>query len=138
MTTVKDVPVAKLIDATKEKLKTVESVKPPEWMKFAKSGAHAYRPPEQQDFWYIRAASILRKIYLEGPVGTARLRTFYGGRKRRGYKPAHFKRGSGNIVRKILMQLESAGFVVKTPHGRKISPKGQKFLDNTAFEASKR
>jgi len=135
MTTAKDVPAAKLIDAAKERLKGIEGIKPPEWMKFAKSGAHAYRPPEQQDFWYIRAASVLRRIYLDGPVGTSRLRTYYGGRKRRGYKPAHFKRGSGNIVRKILLQLDAAGFVAKTPKGRKITPKGQKFLDNAAFEA---
>jgi len=135
MTTAKDVSAAKLIDAAKERLKKIEGIKPPEWMKFAKSGTHAYRPPEQQDFWYIRTASVLRRIYLDGPVGTSRLRTYYGGRKRRGYKPAHFKRGSGNIVRKILLQLDAAGFVAKTPKGRKITPKGQKFLDNAAFEA---
>jgi len=135
MTTAKDVPAAKLIGAAKEKLKNIEGVKPPEWMKFAKSGTHAYRPPEQQDFWYIRAASVLRRIYLDGPVGTSRLRTYYGGRKRRGYKPAHFRRGSGNIVRKILLQLEAAGFVAKTPRGRKITAKGQKFLDNAAYGA---
>jgi len=137
MTTVRDVAAAKLVAAAKEKLKNIESVKPPAWARFAKSGAQAHRPPEQPDFWYIRTASILRRIYLDGPVGTSRLRTYYGGRKRRGYKPAHFKRGSGNIVRKILQQLEAAGFIAKTAKGRTVTPKGQKFLDNTAFEASK-
>jgi len=137
MTTVRDVSAAKLVGKAKEKLKAVEGIKPPVWMSFAKSGSHAHRPPEQPDFWYIRTASVLRRIYLDGPVGTSRLRTYYGGRKRRGYKPAHFKRSSGNIVRKILQQLETASFIAKTPRGRKVTPKGQKFLDNIAFEVSR-
>ena len=137
MTTVRDVPAAKLVEKAKEKLKTVEGIKPPVWMNFAKSGVQAHRPPEQPDFWYIRTASVLRRIYLDGPVGTSRLRTYYGGRKRRGYKPASFKRSSGNIVRKIMQQLETANLIAKTPRGRKVTPKGQKFLDNIAFQVSR-
>jgi small subunit ribosomal protein S19e len=70
-------------------------------------------------------------------VGISRLRTYYGGKKRRGYKPAHFRRASGNILRKILQQLEKSGLVEKAKRGRKITSKGQKFLDKVAYEASR-
>ncbi|MFQ6056450.1 MAG: 40S ribosomal protein S19, partial [Methanosarcinales archaeon] len=86
---------------------------------------------------YIRAASTLRRIYLGGPVGIEKLRSYYGGRKKRGHKPAHFKKASGNIIRKILQQLEKAGFVEKAARGRKITNKGQKFLDRIAYEVRK-
>lgn len=137
MVTAREVPAEKLISKLKEELKKIKEIQPVEWSKFVKSGAHRERPPQQVDFWYVRAASLLRRIYLNGPVGTERLRSYYGGRRERGYKPAHFKKASGNIIRKILQQLEKAGFIEKVKKGRKITSKGQKFLDRAAYEASK-
>lgn len=137
MVTAREVSSEKLIPKLKEELKKIKEIQPPEWSKFAKSGAHRERPPQQPDFWYIRSASLLKKIYLNGPIGTERLRSFYGGRIKKGYKPAHFRKSSGNIIRKILQQLEKAGFIEKVQKGRKITSKGQKFLDRIAYEASK-
>jgi len=137
MVSVKEVPAQQFVEKLKEELKKVEQVKPPEWIKFAKSGSHRERPPQQKDFWYIRAASLLRRMAIEGNVGIARLRTFYGGKKRRGYKPAISKRAGGSILRKILQQLETAGFVAKDKKGRKLTPKGQKLLSSVAKELKK-
>jgi small subunit ribosomal protein S19e len=137
MVTAREVPAGKLISKAKEELKKVSEIQPPAWAKYAKSGKHRERPPEQPDFWYIRSASVMRKLYVDGPVGVSRLRTNYGGRKRRGYKPAIYMRAGGNVIRKILQQLEKAGFAEKAKGGRKITPKGQKFLDKIAFEVSK-
>jgi small subunit ribosomal protein S19e len=39
--------------------------------------------------------------------------------------------------RKILQQLEKAGLVEKTGKGRRITPKGQKLLNNIAFEVKR-
>jgi small subunit ribosomal protein S19e len=137
MVTVREVSAGKLITKTKEELKKISEIQPPAWSKFVKSGIHRERPPEQPDFWYIRAAAIMRKLYVNGPVGVSKLRTNYGGRKRRGYKPAISLRSGGNIIRKIMQQLEKAGFAEKAKGGRKITAKGQKFLDKIAFEVSK-
>ena len=49
-------------------------------------------------------------------------------------KREHFRKASGKIIRAALSQLEHAELVVKTKEGRKISPKGQSLLDNTAHE----
>ena len=98
------------------------------------------RSPDQEDWWYIRAASVLRTLYLRGgkPVGVERLRTKYGGRTGRRVRPEHFKKGSGHIIRLILQQLEEAGLVTKVEKkGRKITPQGISFLDKVAARIAK-
>ena len=81
-----------------------------------------------------------RKIYRLGPIGVSKLRVNYGGKKNRGYKTEHFYKGSGNILRKIMQQLEKEGFVkidLKSKHkGRLITAKGKKFLDDIAGKIS--
>ncbi len=135
MPTARDVRADILIGRLKEELKKYEPIKPPEWALYTKTGIHKERPPLQDDWWYIRAASILRTLYLRGgkPVGVERLRAKYGGRKDRGAKPERFVKGSGHVIRLILQQLESAGLVEKIERkGRKITPKGSSLLDRIA------
>lgn len=133
---IKDVPPQTLITRLSEELKKLEELKPPEWSYYVKTGAHKEHPPEQLDWWYTRAASILRRICLNGPVGVSRLRSFYGGKQKRGSAPEHFRKGGGKVIRTILQQLESAGLVNKVGRsGRKISPKGESLLNSLASEA---
>lgn len=132
MVTIYDVPADKLIEEVAKKLKG--KIKPPEWSRFVKTGAHKERPPQRKDWWFIRAASILRKVHSDGPIGISRLRTVYGGKKDRGPRPEHFYKAGGKIIRKVLQQLEEVGFVRKTKKGRVITPEGQSFLNRTAKE----
>ncbi len=132
MATVYDVPADLLIQRVAEKLK--DMVAPPEWAKYVKTGTHKQRAPQQKDWWYYRLASIFRRVYIDGPVGIERLRTYYGGRKRRGVKPPKFRKGSGAIIRAALHQLEQLGFVKKTREGRVVTPMGRSFLDRIAAE----
>lgn len=114
-----------------EKLRKNKVVKMPEWAKFVKTGVSKERIPEQDDWWYIRSASILRKIYLNGPLGQSRLSKFYGGRKNRGYKPERFRPGSRKIIRTILQQLEGKGLVKQVEGNRKgrvVTEEGKKYL----------
>jgi len=131
-----DVPQEQLIKKTAEALK--KEIHMPSWAPFVKTGTHKQRPPVEDDWWYIRAASVLRKVYLLGPIGVSKLRTLYGGKKNRGVKPEKFKEGSGSIARKILQQLEEAKLVKqeeKSKHkGRVITPKGASLLFATAKE----
>ncbi|MBI2670575.1 30S ribosomal protein S19e [Candidatus Woesearchaeota archaeon] len=139
MVTVFDVEPYRLIKKTAEELKGIDEIKPPIWIIYTKSGRHKERPPFGNDFWYIRTASILRKVYVMGPIGVSKLRTKFGGLKGRGYKPEHTYKGSGSIVRKSLQQLEKAGLIQQTIRkghkGRIITSKGRKFLDNIAKNA---
>ena len=135
MVTVYDVPPEKLIAKAAEKLKQVDTVTAPEWAEFVKTGRHTESAPVQDDWWYIRAASVMRKVYVKGPIGTSRLAAEYGGFADRGSKPNRAVKGSRAIARRCLIQLERAGFLAKDKkNGRIISPKGQSFLDNVAKE----
>ena len=132
MVNVQDINPQIFISKLKEELKKFSEISPPQWAFFVKSGSHKERPPKQQDFWYIRAASILRRIYLDGPVGVERLRSYYGGKKKHRVRPARFRKASGSIIRKILQQLENAGLVEKDKKGRKITSKGMSLLSKVA------
>lgn len=121
-----------LINAVSVKLKT--ALTPPVWSKFVKTGAHREKQPENPDWYFVRAASVLRRIMLDGPVGVEKLRVYYGGRKNRGHKPEHFVKASGAVLRSVVQQLDQAGFTKKEKSGRTLSPKGQSLLDNTAKE----
>ena len=109
-------------------------IRPPEWALYVKTGCYKDRPPFDTDWWYYRAASILRKLYLsEEPLGIETLRTIYGGRQRRGVAPPHFRKAGGSHIRKILQQLERSGLVRKTREGRVLTPAGRSVLDHVAY-----
>ncbi|HUT38116.1 MAG TPA: 30S ribosomal protein S19e [Methanoregula sp.] len=134
MTTVYDASADHLIRKVAEELRKRKEITPPEWASFAKTGAHKEMPPEDPDWWFVRVAAVLRRVYVDGPLGVERMRSFYGGKKNRGSKPNAFRKGSGSILRKSLQQLELAGFIVHDKTGRKVSPAGMAFLDNMAHE----
>lgn len=131
MTTIHDVPADVLIKRLSEYMKgNLNELTPPEWAEFVKTGSHVERAPQNPDWWYVRAASLLRKLYVKGPIGVSKLRKAYGGRKRMGARPAHFKKAGGNIIRSMLQQLEQSGLVQKDGiKGRVVSPKGRSLLD---------
>ena len=121
-----------------EALKGIPEFKEPEWAQFVKSGVAKERPIDDEDFWYKRAASILRNIYKKNSVGVQRLRTKYGSKKDRGMKPDEFRRASGKIIRVIMQQSDAAGLTEiqkavkgvrsKRP-GRVLTEKGKQLLE---------
>ncbi len=137
MTTVYDVPPDHIIRRVAEELKKRKEIVPPAWAAFAKTGVHKEMPPEDPDWWFTRAAAVLRRVYVDGPLGVERMRSFYGGNKNRGSKPNAFRKGSGSILRKSLQQLEAAGLIIHDKTGRRVSPEGMKFLDNLSQEVLK-
>ncbi len=121
-----------------EALKQLPEFKIPEWARFVKTGPSKKRPYEEEDFWYKRAASILRQIYKKKIIGVNKLRTKYGGKKDRGMKPERFMKSGGKIIRTILQQADEAGLteiaksvkgVRNRKPGRQLTEKGKKFLE---------
>src|SRR5512137_1889635 len=137
MTTVFDASADHLIRKVAEELRKHKEITPPPWAAFAKTGAHKEMPPEDPDWWYVRVAAVLRRVYVDGPLGVERMRSFYGGKKNRGSRPNAFRKGSGSILRKSLQQLEAAGLVIHDKTGRRVSPAGMSFLDNLSQEVMK-
>ncbi len=136
MPTPYDIPPSVLIERLAKHLKDeVDEITPPAWTPFAKTGVHAQRPPTNPDWWFVRCASILRKIYVKGPIGIEKLRQEYGGRLDRGAKPEHASKGSGAIVRNALQQIQKAGLVrPQRNEGRIVTNEGRQLLDRLSTE----
>ena len=139
MTTYYDVPADLLITGLTEKMNSYEKIIAPEWASQVKTGTHRERPPVQDDWWHTRAASILRKVAIKGPIGTNRISQEFGGVKNRGVKKNKAVSGSRNVSRKILQQLADSGLIENSMnsagtvnHGRVVSSIGQALLDEVA------
>lgn len=138
MVTLYDVPTDELIDELADRLK--DRIDEPSWAQFAKTGSNREMPPKDDDFWYVRAGSLLRKVATNEPVGVDRLATEYGGHKRGSNRytvaPGSSTTGSKKIIRSILQQLEDEDLVQTAQgEGRRITPEGRSFLDNAAAAA---
>jgi|SRR5699024_1990135 len=135
MATLYDVPADALIDALVDELP--DGVEQPDWARFTKTGMGRELPPEQDDFWRARAASLLRRVAIDGEVGVDRLTTAYGGSKggsnRYGVAPERATEGSGKVIRTCLQQLEEDGLVETAEgEGRRVTAEGRSLLDETA------
>lgn len=131
-----DVPATELIEEIAKDFKS--RLEKPEWTDYVKTGQNRERVPLRRDWWYVRLASVLYRVYTDGPLGVESLRTYYGGRKRRGVKPEHFKKASGKIVRVCLQILEKEGLIKKEKNGRGISARGQSYLSKKAKEVGEK
>ncbi|MCH8833375.1 MAG: 30S ribosomal protein S19e [Thaumarchaeota archaeon] len=137
MAKVYDVPADVLLRKLTDILKN-EDIPAPSWTSFVKTGSHADRPPHEKDWWHIRCASILRKIYLHGPIGINDLRKEFGGGKPVGYGAAHHRDAGGAIIRNAIHGLEKLGYVEKVEKkGRVVTKQGMQKLDRLATEILK-
>jgi small subunit ribosomal protein S19e len=128
------VPQQRLIEEVATDLKG--KLTKPEWADYVKTGSHKQRPPLKDDWWYTRAAAVLRTVHLKGPIGVAKLRTKFGGAKNRGVKPDRFEKSGGSIIRHALQQLEHAGLIKQADRGvhkgRVTTPAGAALLVKAA------
>lgn len=137
MATFYDAPAEDLIEAVAETLE--DELDRPDWAEVTKTGTARDLPPEQENFWALRGASLLRKVAVDGPVGVDRLATAYGGAKqgstRYRVRPNRKTSGSRKVVRILLQQLEELGYVSNNEkRGREVTGEGRQLLDETAVE----
>ncbi|CAG2168503.1 unnamed protein product, partial [Oppiella nova] len=101
-----------------------------------KTGVFKELAPFDEDWYYIRSASIARHLYLRAPVGVGSLTKIYGGRYRKGVRPSHYCRSSANIARKALQSLEGVKWVEKDANtgGRRLTSQGVRDLDRIAAQ----
>lgn len=137
MAKVYDIPADFMIPRFAEHLKKDKKIEVPRWSNFVKTGTHVEKIPQNKDWWYIRCASLLRKIYMHGPMGVSDLRREYGGKKQNGYSLGHHRMAGGAIIRRALQQLEGSGYLIKKNQGRLLSDEGVKRMDRVATEIYK-
>ncbi|CAN6450045.1 unnamed protein product [Victoria cruziana] len=131
--TVKDVSPHDFVTAYASHLKRSGKVELPHWTDIVKTATFKELAPYDPDWYYVRAASMARKIYLRQGIGVGGFQKIYGGRKRNGSRPPHFCKSSGSIARHVLQQLEKMNIIELDPKGgRRITSSGQRDLDQVA------
>lgn len=130
---VRDVSAKAFIEAYAEHLKNSDKFELPVWSDTVKTGCFKELAPYGDDWYYIRAASIARKVYLRPGLGVGQLQKWYGGSYHRGARTEHFRKASAGIIRSVLLQLEEMKVTEKVSNGgRRVTRVGQQDLDRIA------
>jgi small subunit ribosomal protein S19e len=93
-------------------------MKVPEWVDLVKTNNRKELAPYDEDWFYVRAASMARHMYirsddwpppnsplissLRSPIGVSTVKKIYGIRSNNGSSPSHWAAGSGGVARKAL------------------------------------
>ena len=89
-----------------------------------------------EDWYYVRAASIARKLFLMPGMGTGALAHWYGKTTAHTNRPQKHHIASRGVIRHVLIQLEKLGLVEKMKKGgRKLSKMGVKELSTVCARA---
>jgi len=96
--------------------------------KYFKSGACSERIPDNENWYYVRAVSIL-KFCIENPRGIKKLRRRYGKLRNLGSKPSKKYLASGFLLRHLVQELERNNYLAVHPKGRYTSERGKKLLE---------
>merc|ERR1711924_421477 len=99
MGTVKDVETHTFINAYAKHLKRSGKIELPKWVEFVKTAPFKELAPYDEDWYFVRAAAIARKIYLRPGTGIGGLCKSFGGKKRRGTLKEKFQKSSPGIIR---------------------------------------
>ncbi|KAL9117955.1 MAG: hypothetical protein Q9187_005501 [Circinaria calcarea] len=131
---VRDVDAQKFINAYSAFLKRQGKLPIPGWVDTVKTSHSNELPPQSIDWFYTRAASVARHIYLRKTVGVGRLRKVHGSTKNRGSRPSHHVDASGSVDRKVMQALEKIGVLEQDEDkgGRRITQSGRRDLDRIA------
>lgn len=130
---VRDVAAVDFINSYAEHLKNSDKFDLPVWSDTVKTSVAKELAPYGDDWYYIRAASIARKVYLRPGVGIGQLQKWYGSTYRNGTRSEHFRKASSGVIRSVLIQLEEMKVVEKVGSGgRRVSVVGQQDLDRIA------
>merc|ERR1711862_882952 len=70
-------------------LKKSGKVKLPEWVDMVKTNVAKELAPYDEDWYYVRLASMARHIYVRSPVGVTTACKIYGVRRNNGSSPSH-------------------------------------------------
>ena len=137
--TVRDINPQQFINEYALHLKNSGKLHLPAWVDIVKTGVSRELPPSDQDWFYVRAASLARYIYCNPNTGVGGLCKLHGSKKNKGHRPGRHVDASGSVIRKALQALEKAGVVaVGGEKGRVVSANGKRDLDQVAVLCSQK
>ena len=133
----KDVSAAEFITCFSQHLKRQGKIEIPKWVDYVKTGYFKELAPTDPDWLYVRAAAIIRKLYIRPAAGVGDLRRSFGGVDRRGTCPNRYTKASGKVIRYLLQQLEEMGLIEQhAKGGRIITSEGRRECDLVSHKAA--
>jgi len=139
--TVLDVPSNKFINQLASFLKEKNIIKIPKYAPLVKSSRANDCEPINPDYFYYKAAAIVRKLYITKSknIGVGSLRVMFSKKERRGSQPPKTFRAGGKIIREIVIQLKNADYIKnyggkddETNSGLYLTKNGRSQLDKIA------
>ena len=139
--TVLDVPSNKFINQLASFLKEKNIIKIPKYAPLVKSSRANDCEPINPDYFYYKAAAIVRKLYFTKSknIGVGSLRVMFSKKERRGSQPPKTFRAGGKIIREIVIQLKNADYIKnyggkddETNSGLYLTKNGRSQLDKIA------
>ena len=133
--TVRDVNTYKWVKAMANNFKKEGKIFVPSCIEFMKTGSGKERAPQNPDWYYLRCAAVLRKVYLRPGVGMGALASYFGNNKNNGSMPEHHRIGYKGLIHWAFRSLEGLGLVSKgKEQGRVITKDGRKRSDTIAYK----
>ena len=122
--------------------KTKNIIKLPKWSLLVKTSRAREIAPLSQDWFFTKAASIARRVYVSKShtLGIGSLKVAMGKRQRRGVQPNIARTHSGRIISEIVSQLRKGGYIENyardenTTLGLLLTKTGRKELDKVASQ----
>lgn len=105
VTSLRDVSAAEFIKAYSAHLKKGGRLTLPDWVDYVKTAPGRELPPLDPDWYYVRAASLARKIYLNHGLGVGALANWYGKTTAKRNTPQKHHKASRKVIRHILNQV---------------------------------
>eukprot|EP01070_Trichotokara_eunicae_P002209 Trichotokara_eunicae@DN2470_c0_g1_i1.p1 len=135
---IRDVPSDRLVQVVAKHLKENQHIEIPKWIDYAKTGRMKEFAPFDPDWIYTRCGTIMKTLNHKVRITNKKLRRWYGGKQRRGVRPARFVMGSGKVNRYCIQQLEKLGWVetTETKRGRVLTKEGNKALTLLSKDAA--
>merc|ERR1712072_206310 len=106
-------PVNDFIKAYAEHLKKSNKLGLPKWIDLVKTGHYHELAPYDEDWFYTRAAAIMRKLYVKPHVGVGRLANKFGGKERNGSARKHHSTDSKAVISACMKALEEAKLLAR-------------------------
>ncbi|ESU36657.1 SSU ribosomal protein S19E, partial [Giardia duodenalis] len=134
MSSVTRVPADVFINSFAAHLKNRGIIKCPAFTDYVKTGVSRQYAPRDADWFYIKAASVIRHFYISGShsIGVAGLARKYSSLQKGKTTPHHTKRASCKVIRSIVSQFLGQKLLIAGERGRHISPNGRKMVEDFA------
>ena len=138
--TVLDVPANKFVNQLAAHFKEKNIIKLPKYALLVKTSKSNDCEPINPDYIYYKAAAICRKLYVTKSknIGVGSLRSMFSKKQRRGCQPPKTFRAGGKIIRELVIQLKTAGYIQnyggeeETNSGLFLTKTGRSELDKIA------